>query len=304
MRYVAGIFLFALMPVVASASSYLTAQSFPKTFSDLSFVDRMAVLKEGYEPFETKYDENGVCVSGCAFQGMKLEDAAEYYARQADIAEKKADILRAQHPEWRNTVPAVTTPVQNVQTVQTTQPQVYTPPVAAVQPTSSGTCPVASPYNSSIPATQTVPTYYPLQGPVYITSAYGRRPAPSTSGGRTGTSCHRGVDLRAPTGTPVYATIAGTVVTAGYAGDCGNMVKIKGVDGFSVGYCHLSQISVKKGDTVQGGCLVGLAGSTGNSGAPHLHFIVYDNDNAQICPEKFIPTNQNTSGKPACMPAC
>ncbi|MDR2412720.1 MAG: peptidoglycan DD-metalloendopeptidase family protein [Rickettsiales bacterium] len=300
---------FLLSPVLcanAADKGFLTAQSFPGTFSDLSFVERMKVLKEGYEPFETKYDEDGFCISGCAFQGMRLEDAEDYYRRQAEIAAVKAEAVRALHPEWSDSqqpqAPIHSNASQTVPLPPAYQPAVYQP--AADASSARAACPVRSPSKESIPAAQTIPTWYPLNGAVHVNSSYGKRNAPATKNGRRGTSCHHGVDLRAATGDPVFATVAGTVVSAEYSGDCGNFVKVKSLDGFSVGYCHLSRIMVKKGDVVAAGCVVGQAGNSGNSGGAHLHYIVYDENNAQICPEKFMPSHQNISGKPACSTPC
>ena len=56
------------------ADSFLTAQQFPKTFEDLSFNSRIEVLREGYMPFEVQYDDNGVCISGCAYRGITIKE--------------------------------------------------------------------------------------------------------------------------------------------------------------------------------------------------------------------------------------
>lgn len=83
---------------------------------------------------------------------------------------------------------------------------------------------------------------------------------------------HTGVDFAVPTGTSLKAVGAGTVVSAGWAGSYGNQVVIKLNDGHYAQYAHLSSLSVSAGQAVSGGQQVGLAGSTGNSTGPHLHF--------------------------------
>ncbi|MEV5430403.1 LysM peptidoglycan-binding domain-containing M23 family metallopeptidase [Streptomyces sp. NPDC052701] len=83
---------------------------------------------------------------------------------------------------------------------------------------------------------------------------------------------HTGVDFSVPTGTPLKAVAAGTVVSAGWAGAYGNQVVIKLDDGYYAQYAHLSSLSVSAGQTVTAGQQVGLSGSTGNSTGPHLHF--------------------------------
>ena len=72
--------------IVRAAKSLLTVQNYPKTFDDLSFVNRMAVLADGYIPWEGEYDNNGRCIKGCAFKGMTIEDElkrAEQNTQQA-----------------------------------------------------------------------------------------------------------------------------------------------------------------------------------------------------------------------------
>ncbi|MCX5054365.1 MULTISPECIES: M23 family metallopeptidase [unclassified Streptomyces] len=83
---------------------------------------------------------------------------------------------------------------------------------------------------------------------------------------------HTGVDFVVPTGTPVKAVGAGTVVSAGWGGAYGNQVVIKLADGYYAQYGHLSQLSVSAGQTVTEGQQLGLSGATGNVTGPHLHF--------------------------------
>ncbi|WP_055694897.1 LysM peptidoglycan-binding domain-containing M23 family metallopeptidase [Streptomyces prasinopilosus] len=92
------------------------------------------------------------------------------------------------------------------------------------------------------------------------------------AGGMWSSGYHTGVDFAVPTGTSLKAVGAGTVVSAGWAGSYGNQVVIKLNDGHYAQYAHLSSLSVSAGQAVSGGQQVGLAGSTGNSTGPHLHF--------------------------------
>lgn len=81
---------------VAHGASLLQAQSFPKTFNDLSFTDRMAVRAEGYAPFETEYDAQGRCISGCPYTGMTIEDEETAIKRLTDQAHRDLAAYRAQ----------------------------------------------------------------------------------------------------------------------------------------------------------------------------------------------------------------
>jgi murein DD-endopeptidase MepM/ murein hydrolase activator NlpD len=85
---------------------------------------------------------------------------------------------------------------------------------------------------------------------------------------------HGGVDLAAPSGTPVKATANGRVIFKGRKGGAGNMVTIAHAGGDRSQYLHLSRFAVKTryGATVKQGEVIGFVGSTGNSTGPHLDF--------------------------------
>ncbi len=86
---------------------------------------------------------------------------------------------------------------------------------------------------------------------------------------------HSGLDITAPSGTPVKSVTAGTVVGVNTAGSAyGLHVVVKHAANTYTLYAHLSQTSVSTGQSVTAGQTVGLVGSTGNSSGPHLHFEV------------------------------
>ena len=92
-------------------------------------------------------------------------------------------------------------------------------------------------------------------------------------------SGHPGIDIAAGLGAPVWAAAAGTVTIAqgGWNGGYGNVVMIDHNNGYLTVYGHLSQINVVPCESVSAGTLIGLAGSTGNSTGPHLHFEIRQN---------------------------
>ena len=103
---------------------------------------------------------------------------------------------------------------------------------------------------------------------------------------------HNGVDLGAPTGTPIYASQAGTVLQAGANGGFGNLVLIGHgdvIDGkyVTTGYAHQSRIVVTRGQRVQRGQLIGYVGNTGLSTTPHLHFEVRL-DGTPVNPVRYV----------------
>lgn len=91
---------------------------------------------------------------------------------------------------------------------------------------------------------------------------------------------HTGTDYAAPYGTPVMATGDGVVVTAGYVGAAGNMVKIKHNGTYKTAYMHMKGFAngIHKGTHVKQGQIIGYVGSTGRSTGAHLHYSVYRND--------------------------
>lgn len=85
---------------------------------------------------------------------------------------------------------------------------------------------------------------------------------------------HTGLDISAPSGTPVKAANSGTVIKSGYAGSYGNMVMIDHGGGIVTLYAHNSRLAVGTGTKVQKGQVISYVGSTGRSTGPHLHFEV------------------------------
>jgi len=103
-----------------------------------------------------------------------------------------------------------------------------------------------------------------------VTQMFGRNPSAYAAYGLPG---HEGIDLRAPAGSAIYAVADGTVraVHANLAHPYGLHVRIDHADGYQTIYAHLTRSMVAVGDTVRAGQQIGVAGSTGNSTAPHLH---------------------------------
>ena len=114
-----------------------------------------------------------------------------------------------------------------------------------------------------------VPSRLPLDD-MRLTSGYGMRSHPVLGGRRQ----HNGVDLAAPSGTPVYATADGRVGMAQWYSSYGNYVQIEHGGQLQTRYAHLSSYTVQPGTMVRKGDLIGYVGSTGRSTGPHLHYEV------------------------------
>lgn len=85
---------------------------------------------------------------------------------------------------------------------------------------------------------------------------------------------HEGIDIAAPTGTPVWAAAAGTVIHSGWLGGYGLLVVVDHGNGVATAYAHNSSLLVAVGQNVSQGETIALVGSTGNSSGPHVHFEV------------------------------
>ena len=132
-----------------------------------------------------------------------------------------------------------------------------------------------------------LPIGYPLTESKTITSGYGEREDPFLKV----PAFHKGIDFRGKIGTGLYVTAPGKVIRAKNLPDYGLMVEVEHWLGFTTLYAHLSKILVSEGDFVNTGDKVGLAGSTGRSTGPHLHYEVRYNGRA-INPYSFVKAGE------------
>jgi murein DD-endopeptidase MepM/ murein hydrolase activator NlpD len=104
---------------------------------------------------------------------------------------------------------------------------------------------------------------------------------------------HSGVDMSAKIGTPIYSPADGVVEYAKYKGEYGNYLLIEHPFGFKTAYGHLEGFSVKSGDYISKGDLIGYVGNTGRSTGPHLHYeIRYLHK--WLNPDKFLTWSSST----------
>ena len=118
--------------------------------------------------------------------------------------------------------------------------------------------------------------YWPVPGHHRITSPFGYRVHPILGYKKL----HTGIDISAPSGTPVIAAGSGTVIASRFMGGYGNCIMIDHGSKVSV-YGHLSGRAVSAGQSVSAGQTIGYVGSTGMSTGPHLHFEVRVNGSLQ-----------------------
>jgi murein DD-endopeptidase MepM/ murein hydrolase activator NlpD len=131
---------------------------------------------------------------------------------------------------------------------------------------------------------ESIPSGYPVESE-QVTSRFGMRQHPI----HNRTAMHGGVDLRAPRGTPIYATADGVVEWASkhHNSGLGKMVKLVHNYGFTTIYGHMDRIDVSVGNYIKRGQLLGYSGNTGASTAPHLHYEVR-HLNRRLDPSPFM----------------
>jgi hypothetical protein len=127
---------------------------------------------------------------------------------------------------------------------------------------------------------------FPVLGDYRISSGMGARSSP----GGVGSTNHQGIDIRpvGGYGTPVLASVDGTIQSAGTAGGYGNMVVIQGSDGQFHRFAHLQGFDVRAGQQIAAGQQIGQVGSTGNSTGPHLHYEVRNAAGRVVNPEGIL----------------
>ena len=158
------------------------------------------------------------------------------------------------------------------------------PPPTAPRPVPGTPGPAPAPPAAAAPA---LPDHYagsltwPLEAGI-VSSEYGTRWG----------KLHRGIDIAAEVGEPVYAIAPGEVI---YAGDglrgYGNVVIVRHDRGRTSLYAHNSALKVTKGDTVSQSMLVALLGNTGHSTGPHVHFEIRDGD-TPVDPRTVLPASR------------
>lgn len=124
---------------------------------------------------------------------------------------------------------------------------------------------------------------WPCPASSRITSGFGGRSSPTEGA----SSNHQGIDIGAPTGTPIVAAASGTVVIATYSYSSGNYVMLNHGGGVYTVYMHCSQLLVSVGQQVSQGATIAKVGSTGYSTGPHLHFGIRA-EGQYLNPSKYV----------------
>jgi murein DD-endopeptidase MepM/ murein hydrolase activator NlpD len=203
---------------------------------------------------------------------------AELEARQADLAaarEKDQQILsqvQTTQDELEGDISGIS--AQIASQLQAQQEAQAAAAAAATQDSSGATTAPAGPVQGESSSGM----IWPVNGPV--TSPFCEA--------RAWESCHPGIDIAVPSGTPIQAAAAGTVSIAGPESGYGNYTCIDHGGGISTCYAHQESISVSVGQQVSQGQVIGISDCTGLCFGPHVHFEV--RVNGQVTdPMAYLP---------------
>ena len=296
------LFYLGLVSLPAFGESFLTAQEFPKTFEDLSFKARMDFYVDSYEPYNPQYDENGVCISGCAYPGVTLkEDMIAIEEANNKMADLVNSAVNAQNNQTTGTEPGTSGVPSPTTATQTTtggqQTTTYNQPSYNVMPVGAATdwC-----HNG-------LPTDLPLRYPIdmtnfkyVVTGDFGLRPSGPNGGGYL----HGGLDFGTPKGTPVYATADGVVETVARQdkpGGGGLYIMIRHNHDLLTQYIHLDKALVKQGDKVHACQEIAKSGNSGKtvsggSYADHLDYRIRFASNKSNFVDILCPCKSANSG--------
>jgi murein DD-endopeptidase MepM/ murein hydrolase activator NlpD len=200
--------------------------------------------------------------------------ASKAYARmQQYLAEK--DVLKTFYDAGEHSETAVLSVLHKSAIAKQTPPQAPQPGGQTRPPKR----PAAPP--TSVPEQYSGAMRWPLDAYI-VSSEYGERWG----------KIHKGMDMAAHVGEPVYAIADGEVIYAGNGlSGYGNVVILRHDRKTTSLYAHNSELKVKQGDQVTKGTLVALLGSTGHSTGPHVHFEIRDGDVA-LNPRDVLPKSK------------
>lgn len=138
---------------------------------------------------------------------------------------------------------------------------------------------------SVTPGVQNIPDIAPVElERVTKIILYGKRENPAPGQRKN----HTGIDFELAKGSEVYATADGVVVFSRFGPNYGNYIRIKHGDSYSTQYSHLDNATVKQGDKITRGQVIGLVGNTGLSKIPHLHYEIIK-DGIMVDPKDYLP---------------
>lgn len=258
----------------ADISDLLSRNHMLKQIADYD-KELIAFIKEQRDLIEDKKTEleaqrASVEVVKSEIQSRKDELEVATRQKQAFMTGLQEDIdaFEKEYDELTNFADEISSQIRNLQAKEA---EARAAREKAAQPEASNTNPGNNSGGGSVPTGGKFG--WPVPSSSRVTSSYGYRIHPILKTRKM----HTGIDIAAPSGTPIVSAQNGTVISAGWLGGYGLTVMVDHGGGIVTLYAHNSSITVSTGQQVSKGQTISLMGSTGNSTGPHLHFEVRKN---------------------------
>ena len=232
----------------------------------------------------------GVCVLGLAINGLE-------YKAQHSAMDQKLKFYAGQFYQWDSTVNALKTAEHRFRQLFSLESKEEVLEKVEVSSVGSIEIPdLVMELRKTVRTVDEIKDYLAVQKDIYvatpkgyptpgeITSRYGQRIDPFS--GEKG--FHTGVDISCDARTPIRATADGVVSHSGWIGNSGNVVILEHGCGFSTVYAHNRTNTVKVGNRVKRGDIIGYVGSTGKSTGPHVHYEIWK-DGKTVDAQKYLP---------------
>ncbi len=261
----------SFISIIFQASSFSELLDYLMLVTDImNYNDRIITqLEETQSQLAQVRDELQAARDGQAATQAKLESAkADLTSQKADADQYYQELLNSEE-SYNGEVAQLQAEEDQIQADLKEAQKKYDEQLAAQKPKPTPPSSTGGGSSSNPVVDPSGNWYWPLPGYYYISSVFGGRYHPITGVWET----HTGTDIPAPGGTPIQCAKDGIVTTSQYNPSYGNYCIIYHGNGYATLYAHMRALpSVKVGESVTAGQVIGYVGTTGSSTGNHLHF--------------------------------
>ena len=261
----------SFISIIFQASSFSELLDYLMLVTDImNYNDRIITqLEETQSQLAQARDDLLAARDGQAATQAKLESAkADLTSQKADADQYYQELLNSEE-SYNSEVAQLQAEEDQIQADLKEAQKKYDEQLAAQKPKPTPPSSTGGGSSSNPVVDPSGNWYWPLPGYYYISSVFGGRYHPITGVWET----HTGTDIPAPGGTPIQCAKDGIVTTSQYNPSYGNYCIIYHGNGYATLYAHMRALpSVKVGESVTAGQVIGYVGTTGSSTGNHLHF--------------------------------
>ena len=261
----------SFISIIFQASSFSELLDYLMLVTDImNYNDRIITqLEETQSQLAQARDDLQATRDGQAATQAKLESAkADLTSQKADADQYYQELLNSEE-SYNGEVAQLQAEEDQIQADLKEAQKKYDEQLAAQKPKPTPPSSTGGGSSSNPVVDPSGNWYWPLPGYYYISSVFGGRYHPITGVWET----HTGTDIPAPGGTPIQCAKDGIVTTSQYNPSYGNYCIIYHGNGYATLYAHMRALpSVKVGESVTAGQVIGYVGTTGSSTGNHLHF--------------------------------